>query len=105
MNKTFSMGSYFARPVSVTLGDQTKKARLFETYGDFRAWAHSAFGLQGSAKSYSIRRLYGSGLLASPRAPVIYSTNSTFDNPTRLWLVTNGISYEFGLAYDINGRQ
>lgn len=99
------MGSYFVKPVTVTLGDQTKKARLFETYGDFRAWVHSAFGLQGSAKSYSIRRLFGSTLLASPRAPVIYSPTSTFDNPSRLWLVTSGISYEFSLTYDINGPQ
>jgi hypothetical protein len=108
------MGSYFTKPVTVTLGDQTKKARLFDTYGDFRSWAHRAFGLQGSANSYSIRCLDGSRFLPFPSpymaggslgASVIHLPTSTFDNPTRLWLVTEGISYEFGLSYDINGPQ
>ena len=84
----------------------------------------SAFGLQGSAESYWIRRRYGSRVLSFPcasmargglgapsmargglGAPVIHLPTSTFDNPTRLWLVTEGISYEFCLSYDINGPQ
>ncbi len=99
------MGSYFVKPVQVTLGSTTYKAKAFDTYGDFRSWAHRNFNLQGSAKDYDICRLRNGGLMASPRAPVVYSPNSDFDNPTRLWLKTRVITYEFYLAYDINGRQ
>ncbi len=98
------MGSYFVKPVHVTLGKVTRDSRAFDTYGDFRSWAHRKFGLQGATKDYDICRLRG-GLMASPRAPVIYSSTSTFDNPTRVWLKARGITREFSLTYDINGRQ
>jgi hypothetical protein len=91
------MGSYFHKPIHVTLGNDTKGAKAFKTYGDFRSWAHQAFSLKEGPDSYTIY-IYGTS-----QAPTAISSTSHFDNPTRVWLKHVSMSYLFSLAYDLNG--
>lgn len=93
------MGTYFHKPVQVSLGNETKASKNFKTYGDFCTWAHRAFSLQGSVKTYVICRYEGS------KGQVTYHPSSDFDNPTRVWLKAPGVSYEFSFSYDLNGLQ